>query len=239
MIGSIYTLKDPRTDLVRYVGQTIVNPNNRYAQHMYQWKRSKKLTHVNSWIKALYDLNLKPVLEIIEDNINKENLNTKEIETISLFKSCGALLCNHTIGGAGSKGFKHSKESILKRLESISTSKNWKDKHLRHSQIMKDKYKNKELIPIVNRLSEKQKESMANAISEGRKKLIQVLEKSSNKILTFKGYQAFANYLGYKSPTVVRDFILNIRKSKLANRYEILENKNKFDVKSKNDKKKK
>ena len=32
---------------------------------------------------------------------------------------------------------------------------------------------------------------------------------------------------------------LNIRKSKLANRYEILENKNKFDVKSKNDKKKK
>lgn len=239
MIGSIYTLKDPRTDLVRYVGQTIVNPNNRYAQHIYQWKRSKKLTHVNSWIKELYGLNLKPILEIIEDSINKENLNTREIEAISLYKSCGALLCNHTIGGAGGAGFKHSKESISKRLISISKSKSWKDKHVRHSQIMRDKYKNKELLPIINRLSEEQKKNMASAISEGRKKSIQVLEKSTSKILTFKGYQAFANYLGYKSPTVVRDFILNIRKSKLANRYEILENKNKFDVKSKNDKKKK
>lgn len=239
MIGSIYILKDPRTDLVRYVGQTIVNPNNRYAQHIYQWKRSKKLTHVNSWIKALYDLNLKPILEIIENSVNKENLNTREIETISLYKACGALLCNHTIGGAGGTSFKHSKESISKRLISILKSKSWKDKHLRHSQIMKDKYKNKELIPIVNRLSEQQKKSMANAISNGRKKLIQVLEKNSGKTLTFKGYQAFADYLGYKSPTVVRDFVLNIRESKLASMYEILENKNKFDKKNSDTKKKK
>jgi hypothetical protein len=33
--------------------------------------------------------------------------------------------------------------------------------------------------------------------------------------------------------------VLKIRKSKLADKYEIVENKNKFDVKSKNDKKKK
>ena len=35
-LGSIYTLSDPITGLVRYVGQTIVKPENRYVQHIYQ-----------------------------------------------------------------------------------------------------------------------------------------------------------------------------------------------------------
>lgn len=235
----LYTLSDPKTNLVRYVGKTCVHPNIRYAQHLFQWKRSKRLTHVNSWIKKLHNNNLKPILTVIDDQVPKELIHTREIDLIKLYKACGANLCNMTMGGEGTLGYKHSQDSISKRLSSISKSKLWEEKHIRHSQIMKDKYQSGELVPIAKRLSVEQKKNMARAISEGLKKTITVIEKNTGKVLIFKGYQEFATYLGYKSPTVVRDFILGIRKSKLAKSYEILENKNKYDTNKKNNKKEK
>jgi group I intron endonuclease len=140
--GCIYCLIDPKTNLVRYVGQTIVNPIDRYNHHIYQWKRSiGKITHINSWIKTLDSQNLKPILEIIEDNINEDMLDLREISYIKLFKLVGANLCNHNEGGHGNRGFKHSIESKLKRLETLKTSTLWKEKHIRHSEIMKQKHK--------------------------------------------------------------------------------------------------
>src|ERR1035437_1372698 len=124
----IYSLIDPRTNLVRYVGQTVVKPEVRYSQHIYQWKRSSgKITHVNSWIKSLVLNGLKPVLEIVENNIPIEQLDSKEISYIQLYKSIGADLCNHSIGGAGTRGYKHSKQSIEKRKNTLKTSQLWQE----------------------------------------------------------------------------------------------------------------
>jgi len=69
MITYIYTLVDPETDKVRYVGKTNVKPQNRYNQHIYQWKRSIRLTKVNSWIKHLSLKDKKPVCNITKEGV--------------------------------------------------------------------------------------------------------------------------------------------------------------------------
>jgi hypothetical protein len=138
MTTIIYSLSDPINKQIKYVGKTCVNINARYAQHIYQWKRSKKLTHVNAWIKNLYLKNQKPIIEILDEVI--EDWAYWESYWIQQCKTWGYDLCNHTLGGEGTKGYKASQESILKRLTSLKTSKAWKEKHNRHSLIMKNKH---------------------------------------------------------------------------------------------------
>jgi group I intron endonuclease len=138
--GYIYTLSDPLTKEIRYVGQTINNPSKRLAQHIHQEKRSKgRLTHVNSWIRNLKKEGCLPVLEII-DECEIEELNNKEIYYIAELKK-KYNLCNHSEGGVGCRGIKHSEESKQKRLLTLKTSKAWAEKHKKHSLIMKEKYK--------------------------------------------------------------------------------------------------
>lgn len=98
--GYIYALLDSETQLVRYIGQTRITPKTRFNKHKYKWKRVKgKLSHVDNWIKSLYEKGLFPILEEIESNISIKNLDWKEIEYIKLFKSFGADLTNHQKGG--------------------------------------------------------------------------------------------------------------------------------------------
>jgi hypothetical protein len=139
----IYTLSDPITNEIRYVGKTSVDLNKRYNQHVYQWKRSNKLTHVNSWIKNLYTKNLKPVINILDTVY--DNWMFWEMYWIEQCKAWGFNLCNHTKGGEGTTGYKMSKESILKRLDTLKTSKLWHERNARHAVIMKNKHKLKQL----------------------------------------------------------------------------------------------
>ena len=139
--GSIYSLNDPDTGVVRYVGQTIIKVESRYAQHIYQWKRSLgRLTHINSWIKSLYDRGKKPVLKVIEEGISLCDLDNKEIHYIQIFKDKGFDLCNHSLGGGGTRGIKRTKETQEKITKALNNSEAWKEKHKRHSIIMKQKH---------------------------------------------------------------------------------------------------
>lgn len=58
----IYTLSDPITNQVRYVGQSS-NPMVRYSQHCAAFENSTK----NFWIRKLKEVGLKPVLNLIEE----------------------------------------------------------------------------------------------------------------------------------------------------------------------------
>lgn len=138
MTTIIYTLTDPTTKHIKYVGKTSVDINKRYAQHIFQWKRSKKLNHVNSWIKSLFLNNQKPIIEVLDEV--SENWAFWESYWIEQCRVWGYKLCNHTSGGEGTLGYKASKESILKRLNTLQTSTAWKEKHIRHSLIMKKKH---------------------------------------------------------------------------------------------------
>jgi hydroxymethylpyrimidine pyrophosphatase-like HAD family hydrolase len=90
----IYTLNDPITDEVRYVGKT-TNLTKRYCNHICNQNK----THTVNWIRSLKNLGLKPKIEILEIT---DEMNWKWLEEywISQFKTWGFNLTNHlSVGG--------------------------------------------------------------------------------------------------------------------------------------------
>lgn len=79
----IYTLKDPRDFSIKYVGRTKRTVEKRLKGHiieaLYKRGKSKKLNKRESWLIKLYDLNLYPIVEEI-DNINCNIITSYEIE---------------------------------------------------------------------------------------------------------------------------------------------------------------
>lgn len=102
---SVYVLKEPDGETVRYVGLTS-NYKERIRQHL----KCHKKYRVNSWIKSLKLNGLLPISEIIDDAKDLNEARIKEIQYIKLFKSFGAILTNLTDGGEGTKGIKCSEE---------------------------------------------------------------------------------------------------------------------------------
>jgi predicted GIY-YIG superfamily endonuclease len=75
----VYTLTDPRTDIVRYVGIS-ENAQKRYKQHLN--------THAsngpkNEWIKELQALGLQPILTIIEETPDRHTAMEREKEWVN------------------------------------------------------------------------------------------------------------------------------------------------------------
>lgn len=119
----IYELTDPRTGEPRYIGKTN-NVSIRLSNHLKPKALSVK-TKKNSWIKSLLKLNLKPVLNII-DEVDENNWEFWERHYISLYKSWGFRLTNGTNGGDSGpshEGKKRSEETKRKMSESIKKSR--------------------------------------------------------------------------------------------------------------------
>lgn len=96
----IYTLADPRDGLVKYVGKT-VDVCKRKSSHIHP--PDKDTTRKSKWVKKLINLGLRPIFEIV-DKVG-ENWIEAEQAYIRLFKSYGAPLYNHSIGGEGVLGY--------------------------------------------------------------------------------------------------------------------------------------
>ena len=89
MVTFIYTLSDPITNEIRYVGKT-KNPSDRLKGHI---KESyKKNTYKNNWVNGLITKNNTPIMEIIDEV--EENWQFWESFYIYLFKSWGFKLTN-------------------------------------------------------------------------------------------------------------------------------------------------
>lgn len=93
----IYTLKDPISNLIRYVGKSN-NPKERLKNHVNLCKRDQ--THKRNWIIKLKKQGLKPILEII-DKVPIDSWQFWEKYWISQMKSWGFDLVNYTNGGDG------------------------------------------------------------------------------------------------------------------------------------------
>lgn len=129
---AIYSLSDPRTNHVRYIGKT-KDVHDRFMHHL----NDKKTTRKSGWIKSLKKLGLIPTVEIL-DKVSEEEWEFWEMHYISLFKSWGFSLTNHTDGGGGmtnatpdtklkmslaQTGKKHSSEAKQKqRLKQLGVS---------------------------------------------------------------------------------------------------------------------
>lgn len=109
MLVNIYSLKDPLTNEIRYVGKTEKPLNERLRSHI----NKNDNTHVRNWIKKLKRKNLKPIIEIV-DKVPISEWQFWEIFYISLFKSWGFNLTNHTIGGDGYRILHHTEETKKK-----------------------------------------------------------------------------------------------------------------------------
>lgn len=114
----IYTLSDPRTNEVRYVGMTTRGVKVRYNQHLKQMKslNDTRGPHRAKWLKLLDTKGLFPVLSVVESGTG-DSWVAAEKRWIKYYRDCGCDLTNLTDGGEGTFGLKFSPESIAKLRE--------------------------------------------------------------------------------------------------------------------------
>lgn len=101
----IYTLNDPRTGEVRYVGMT--HRAARLYEHVYRPKRER--THVACWIKSLSDAGLRPSMVVLEEGVGP-SWAERERYWISEMRRLSVRLTNLTDGGEGTLGWSPSEE---------------------------------------------------------------------------------------------------------------------------------
>jgi hypothetical protein len=110
----IYTLSDPNSGLVRYIGKA-KDVKKRLSNHLSNNHLSTS-TKKNNWIISLLRNQQLPIIEVV-DEVTSEEIDFYEIFYISLFKSWGFDLLNGTNGGDGFdwSGKKHNDYSKLKK----------------------------------------------------------------------------------------------------------------------------
>lgn len=111
-IAFIYTLCDPVTNQVRYIGKTF-DCKRRLREHL----SCRGKTRSVQWIKSLRKIGLKPVLEILETvkTSQPEDWESAERFWIEMFRQWGFQLVNLDSGGMG--GRRVSDEVKLKMSE--------------------------------------------------------------------------------------------------------------------------
>lgn len=97
MTFSVYTLSDPRTGHVRYVGFTSVSLALRLRRHLDDSNPSRR----RNWIKSLRTAGVRPHIELLEEYDDSESAFDAEREWISMARHLGCDLVNMTDGGEG------------------------------------------------------------------------------------------------------------------------------------------
>jgi group I intron endonuclease len=111
----IYTLSDPTTNEVRYVGKTKSSLTTRLSQHIHDSLNNGTNSHKKAWIKGLILKGLLPIIEKLEIILDNDCWKNREQYWIAQFKSWGFNLTNMTDGGDGNQNQVMSIESRLKR----------------------------------------------------------------------------------------------------------------------------
>lgn len=93
----IYSLSDPRTNQIRYIGKTN-NLKQRYDNHISASTRSR--TYKDNWIKQLIALSLRPILQVVEE-VHSSTWREREKYWIGTLRQQGARLTNQLSGGDG------------------------------------------------------------------------------------------------------------------------------------------
>jgi len=110
----IYSLNDPDSLSVRYIGKTM-NLKKRLSSHINEAKRCKGRRYVLNWIKSLLDINKKPIINIIEE-CTQDNWEEKERYWVDHYRKIIPNLCNNADGGLGGSGTKnYTPEEINQR----------------------------------------------------------------------------------------------------------------------------
>lgn len=109
----IYSLKDPITKEIRYIGKSN-NPERRLLAFHIPQARLKR-THKECWIYSLIKNNQCPIIEILEETDN-EHWSEREKYHINYYRELGCDLVNGTNGGESFNFTNDIKEKISKSL---------------------------------------------------------------------------------------------------------------------------
>src|SRR6185369_10367135 len=97
--GVIYALFDPRTNTIRYIGQTTyAKPEQRLTAHLAP-SALKRHSYLGRWLKGLVDAGLKPEMALIDVAYDQAELDQLEIEHIARYRAEGHRLVNMSLGG--------------------------------------------------------------------------------------------------------------------------------------------
>lgn len=71
---SIYVLKCPLSNEIRYVGQTRMSLSKRLSGHIYDAtkRKKKKLNHKDNWVLKLLKIEKTPIIESLETYVDVE-----------------------------------------------------------------------------------------------------------------------------------------------------------------------
>lgn len=186
----IYTLKDPITNEIRYVGKSIC-PNIRLRRHISEAKTSNKKSHRIHWLKTLLKQNLKPILEIL-DEIEGEWVWLEEYWICQL-KGWGFNLVNGTDGGENPpswKGRTHSNEYKEIRRNIMKTNN--------PSKNMTEQWKKN------ISLAHKKNKFFPHKACEANKKKVSQYTLNNEYIQTFDSLTEAAKYVGLKNASSIR-----------------------------------
>jgi group I intron endonuclease len=114
----IYTLTDPRDNLIKYIGKA-KSINTRLYTHMVNCNL-KKNTKKTAWLKSLKSQGLVPIIEEL-DTVGYENWKETEKYWIAQFKAWGFNLKNLTSGGDGNDSPRT--EEFKKRVSETMTGR--------------------------------------------------------------------------------------------------------------------
>lgn len=115
----VYTLSDPETQEIRYVGVTH-HPNSRLAEHLSKARKNREGNHRSCWIRSLLAKGLEPVFTRIEDGEGSE-WALREQHWIAHYKALGLRLVNATEGGEGTLGYSPTPEARALKAEMAKT----------------------------------------------------------------------------------------------------------------------
>jgi group I intron endonuclease len=116
----IYTLSDPRTNEVRYVGKTIKSLAERLNNHVHSSKTLKD--HRAKWIQSLLKDGEYPIIEVLDTCCETDWQSIEKFWIITL-KFLGVRLVNQNEGGCGNNGFSFSDASKAKISRSLTGKK--------------------------------------------------------------------------------------------------------------------
>jgi hypothetical protein len=105
----VYTLSDPRTQQIRYVGIS-KQPETRLRQHIACTDR--RHSHTSRWIKTLKEAGVRPKMDVIEET-NEAEWPQREKYWIAHYKEVGCRLTNHAAGGLG---YLNPSEEVRKKI---------------------------------------------------------------------------------------------------------------------------
>lgn len=101
---TVYLLRDPRDNAIRYVGKTTRPLEKRLSAHICRTNLTPK-RHSSRWISGLVSIGLKPIIEAIETLEDGSDWQERERFWISHYRDQGAKLTNITDGGEGVAGY--------------------------------------------------------------------------------------------------------------------------------------